>query len=196
MLIDRWAEAFINSCGEDTAEGLSALKVMIPCIAAISGNHVSGGNHVSEGHVSGTQDSLQVEKILRSSLKMAAIGNIVSANVGYSSGVEIALRTVVLLVRKGLFKQSAALLLEIEKRVDKKNGIILAVVETVAPLDAEFRKTLETAIRQKTGAREVKLTERLVPDLLGGYKLRIAGTCLDASLRSLLQNLAREMVGE
>jgi F0F1-type ATP synthase delta subunit len=172
MLIDRWAEAFINSCSEDTAEGLSALKAMIPYITAIKGD------------VSGTQASLQVERIIRDSLKKAAME---------SGGAEVALRTIVLLVRKGLLKQSAALPLEIEKRTDKKNGVISAIIETVLPLDAEFRKTLEAAIRQKTGAREVKLTERTVPELLGGYKLRIESTCLDASLRSLLQKMAREI---
>lgn len=173
MLADRWAEAFISCCGRDANSGFTVLKIMLDAVSTI------------KGEVSGMEAAVQVEKILRAAMKRANI---------WGSGDEIACRTIALLVRKGQLKHSAAIVAEIEKQLNHKNGIVTALVEATAPLDGKFTQDLVKVLKRKTDAKEVRLTERITPDLLGGYRLRVGTVSMDASLRSLLRNMARELI--
>jgi F-type H+-transporting ATPase subunit delta len=169
MLADRFAEAFIELSGTNVEEGLEAFKAML-----------FGLEHI-KGDVSGTDAAFLIEKTLRNAVQKTNTA---------SAGTEIAVRTLVLLVRKGLFKKSGVLAAEIKQELDRRNGIVLATLETLVPPDAEFEETLRNAIKQKTGAKQVTLRAGIVPDLLGGYRLRIGNKTMDASLRSLLQQMA------
>jgi F0F1-type ATP synthase delta subunit len=172
MLADRWAEAFISCCGRDANSGFSVLKIMLDAVSTI------------KGEVSGGEAAAQVEKILRAAMKRANI---------WGSGDEIACRTVALLVKKGQFKHREALVAEIETQLNRKNGIVTALVEAIAPLDDKFKQDLVKTLKQKASANEVRLTERIIPELLGGYRLRVGTVSIDASLRSLLRDMAREL---
>ena len=172
MLADRWAEAFISCCGRDANSGFTALKIMLDAVSTI------------KGEVSGGEAAAQVEKILRAAMKRANI---------WGSGDEIACSTVALLVKKGQFKHREALVTEIETQLNRKNGIVTALVEAIAPLDGKFKQDLVKTLKQKAGANEVRLTERIAPELVGGYRLRVGTVSIDASLRSLLRNMAREL---
>ena len=163
---ERWAAAFINVVGEALDEGLAALKALIPGIQNIPG--------VLSGNVSADQ----LERMIRGSMeKTGASGR----------GTEYACRLIVLLVKKRQFSQhsSTALLQEIEKMRDRKNGVLLVMVDSAFPLDEEFQKTLQETMKHKLGAKEIKLIPRIVPELLGGYRLQIGSESVDASLRLL-----------
>ena len=76
---------------------------------------------------------------------------------------------------------------------DHKHGVLVVRVDSAFPLDEEFQKTLQEPMKHKLGAKEIKLIPRIVPELLGGYRLQIGSESVDASLRFLLQKMAAHL---
>jgi len=74
-------------------------------------------------------------------------------------------------------------------------GIVPAEMTTATPLSDEQRATAERAIRKLTG-KEVHLTCRVDPKLIGGAVTRIGSTVYDGSLRNQLSQLRSQMVQE
>jgi F-type H+-transporting ATPase subunit delta len=173
---ERWAEAFIASCSDDADNVFEILKVM------------AGGIEHIKGHIAGTADAYRVEEMVRTATEK------VYGGIGGFTGAEIALRTLSLLVRRGLFRYRQALIEEIGKALDRKNKVISVTLETVAPLPVSFRKHLEQSIKETANASEIRLTEKIAPEIVGGYKLRIGTQVIDASVGSFLQNMAKEIM--
>ncbi|MDR3342897.1 MAG: F0F1 ATP synthase subunit delta [Treponema sp.] len=168
---ERWAWAFINAGSFDDVntgeDGLVALKAMVSAFQGIP------------GRVSGTCSAAQAEGMIRSALEGVQ-----------SRGAELACRTVVLLIRKGFFTHSDALIREIERILEDKKGILRVILESAVPMEPDFQATLERRLQQKTRSRKIRLITQLAPELLGGYRLRIGSESLDCSLRLQLQELA------
>jgi F-type H+-transporting ATPase subunit delta len=173
---DRWTEAFIASCSGNTDDAFESFKVMVKVL--------NTRVEPLKGRIAGTDDAYRIEKMVRVAMKKAAVD---------STGAEIACRTLVLLVRRGLFCYHQALVEEIGKALDRKNRVLSVTLETVAPLPVSFKKSLEQSIKEKTNAHEVRLTEKIAPEILGGYKLRIGMRIIDASVSSFLQNMAKKI---
>lgn len=175
---ERWAAAFAGAAGEDLEAGLASLKALLPCIQNIP------------GVISGNVSANQLERMIRKSMEQTGVSG---------RGTEYACRLIVLLVKKRQFSRhsSAALLQEIEKMRDRKNGVLIVKVDSAFPLDEEFQKTLQETIKQgagrKLGAKEITLIPRIVPELLGGYRLYIGSESVDASLCFLLQKMAAHL---
>jgi F-type H+-transporting ATPase subunit delta len=169
-----WASAFVDASGSSAQEGLEMLKALIPAMGRVS------------GIVSGTAASHEAVRLLRAALVKVGFGP-------EDRGAEFALRTVGLLIKKDRLKYGKLLIREIEKVLDQREGIVTAVVETAFPLDTEFQRTLEGLLKQQTGARGVRLTITVVPELLGGCRLRMGDSSLDVSLRGQLQKMAADL---
>jgi F0F1-type ATP synthase delta subunit len=60
---------------------------------------------------------------------------------------------------------------------------------------AEFLDQLTGTLVEKTGAAGVRLSTRVVPELLAGCRLRIGGGLIDASLQTRLRQLEAELAG-
>jgi F-type H+-transporting ATPase subunit delta len=168
---DRWADAFIAASGDHAGEGLEVLKAIVPPISRLS------------GQISGAGDAGRLEKLLR------------NASPSNNAGAEYAIRFVVLLVRKGYFAHLGAAFQAIEQRIDAKNGVCTVYAESAQPLDDDLQEKIKVALIKKTGAREVRLITRPVPELLGGYRLRIGTELVDTSLKGQLQRMAVEAFG-
>jgi F-type H+-transporting ATPase subunit delta len=170
----RWASAFVGAAGPHAEDGLGVLKAMIPVL-----NHIAGV-------VSGTAASLVAARYLREGLSRAGIND-------GNRGAVFALGTVVLLIKQDRLKYGERLIREIQKVLDEKKGILPATVETAFPLDVQFEAALGESLKQKTGAREIRLTVTVVPELLAGCRLRMGGRSLDASLRGQIQKMAADL---
>ncbi|WP_010263783.1 ATP synthase F1 subunit delta [Treponema primitia] len=176
---DRWADAFLAACGTSseasgndcTVEALDALKVFVPSLSHLP------------GRISGVNDALRLEKVLRSALESSGAG----------LGAEYALRFVVLLVRRGQIKYLNAALRAVEQRIDAKNGVVSVNVESVRPLDTDLQEKIKAGLKKRYGARDIKLGSQIVPELLGGYRLRIGTELIDSSLKGQIQKMAREL---
>lgn len=188
---ERWAAAFINAVSEgnpgsgansgpgkldDAAasaaigEGLDLLRAVSPLVSAIPGS------------VSGTFAAAQLERMIRKALPAA------------TAKQEIVVRFILLLIKKNLFRYIDAVIKEIEAKLDHLRGILPVTLESAAAPDKDFQESLKKQLMEKTSARGIKLDTRIVPDLLGGCRLRIGGDIIDASLRSQLQRMSVDLV--
>jgi F-type H+-transporting ATPase subunit delta len=175
---ERWADAFAAVAGDSLDEGLEVLNV------------ISGCTIVLPGPVSGTVEALQLERMIRGALKQ--VGD-------FSRGAELAVRLAVLLVKKGRFFLLRRIIEEAEKIADARKGILSVVIESVTAPDKEFEEELKRKLLKQHGVwnhpvpKEIKLVFRPVPELLGGYRLRIGSELIDASLRGQIQNMAADL---
>ncbi|GHV89857.1 hypothetical protein AGMMS50268_03600 [Spirochaetia bacterium] len=192
---ERWAAAFINAIIEGAvpasganisgyaaiAEGLDLLRALSPLILKIPGS------------VSGTSAAAQLEKMIRragQSLPAAGFG---AASTVLPIGEETTVRFILLLIKKNLFHHINTVIAEIEAELDHLRGILPVTLESAAAPAGDFEESLKKQLMEKTGAGGIKLDSRLVPELLGGYRLRIGGDIIDASLRSQLQRMGSDL---
>jgi F-type H+-transporting ATPase subunit delta len=165
----RWAQAFMTACADGKEEGLAVFKAVAEAAARMRTG-------------AGTSAARRLEAMLKAGLGPSPDG-----------GSLAACRTALLLVRKGLARHIPAVAREAEKIWERENRILRARVESAFPLDEEFTDELCVKIREKTAAREVRLDARVMPDLIGGCRLRLGTQCLDASLRGQLQKMAADL---
>ena len=168
---DRWAGAFISVSGGNAAAAFVCLKAMILPLKSI------------HGAVSGRGAAARIEKLLRESAGAA----------GSDPAVEYSIRFISLLVEKNCFRYIDSVLQKIEQRMDEQMGILDVTVESAVPMDSSFAEEMRRSIMERTGAAGVKMKTRLVPELLGGYRLRIGGFCVDASLKGQLDQMKADL---
>ena len=68
-------------------------------------------------------------------------------------------------------------------------GIQMAQVTSATPLTAASRAEIEKLVTQQTGLTDVKLTEKVDPDLIGGFILRVGDNQIDDSVRTSLRKM-------
>jgi F-type H+-transporting ATPase subunit delta len=169
---DRWAGAFIRVSGENAAAALICLRALVPPLKSV------------RGIVFGRDAAVRVEKLLRESAGAA----------GSDPAVECAIRFVALLVEKKCFRYIDSVLQRIEQRMDEQMGILDVIVESAAPMDNAFKEEMRRLITERTGAAGIKMKTRQTPELLGGYRLRIGGFCVDASLKGQLERMKADLI--
>jgi F0F1-type ATP synthase delta subunit len=179
---ERWAEAFLavldsggTDIAGDAAEGLEVLRVLGPLVNGMS------------FAVRGYAHAQKLGEAIRSALKTQKHGR----------GAEAAAGLVLLLVEKNALKHISFVTSEIEKMLDERNGVLTAMLESAAPVtqpaDDQFIASLKKTLCGKTGAKDVHFDFKLVPGLLGGYRLRTGGVYMDASLRGFLRSMSSDL---
>ena len=163
---NRWAAVFITVLGDNAAEGLACLKAMAQPIKTVS------------GALFGYSAARRLEKLLRE-----------SAGTQKDITVEYTIRYITLLVAKNQFKHIDIILQKIEERIDERAGTLAVTIESASPLDNAFEKELKRRILERTGAADIKMKTRLVPALLGGYRLRAGGLYVDASVKGQMDKM-------
>ncbi|MDR0450617.1 MAG: F0F1 ATP synthase subunit delta [Treponema sp.] len=199
----RWALAFVKALRQDpeaVAQGLALLKIICPVIGSI---RASGGR----GEPSGRAAADQLEGMLRAALKEAVPegaglsgppGSGSPAGIGRDPGGELnaeeaALRFLLLLVKRGIFGQAGKIIERIGIELDNLRGFLRAGLDSPFPPEEDLKKDLEKQLAGKTGAKGVVFEVKIVPELLGGYRLRIGGGIIDASLRALLKQMETDL---
>ncbi|AKU92865.1 ATP synthase F1 subunit delta [Vulgatibacter incomptus] len=79
--------------------------------------------------------------------------------------------------------------------VDEHEGRVRAEVTTVDGLGSELAEQLKKALSSATG-KQVELSTHSDPGILGGMIARVGNTVFDGSLRSQLERMKRELVGQ
>ncbi len=77
---------------------------------------------------------------------------------------------------------------EFIRQYDSYRGIQKAVVTTSIPLNDELRAKFVEIVSKATG-KTVELEEKVDPELIGGYVIRVGDRQLDTSLRNALNEL-------
>jgi F-type H+-transporting ATPase subunit delta len=179
--------AFVKALGRDpesVGRGLSLLRLLCPVIDSI---HAGG-----RGEPSGTAAAAQLEGMLRTALKEAG-GSAGDPASGEARTDEITLRFLLLLVRRGCFGHTGRIIERIGEELDTLRGFLRAGLESPFPPEEGFKKDLEGKLAGKTGAKGVTFEVKIVPELLGGCRLRIGTEIIDASLRALLKKMEADL---
>jgi len=166
---DRWASAFLSVTTENAESTFFCLKAFAQPVKSIRG--------VFFGH----KASAELEAMLREGVT------------DITPDVEYAIRFICLLVEKDSFRFIDILLAKIEQKLNDKKGILAISLEAATPVDASFESDLTRIIKERTGASGVTMQTRVNPELLGGYRLRMGGFFIDASLKGQLADMKAEL---
>ena len=90
-----------------------------------------------------------------------------------------------LLVSKGRVALAEGIAAEYRELVDDYRGVGNAEVTTAVALDAEAEKRIADQMTEATG-RQIKLTSRVDPDIVGGIVIKIGDSLIDGSTRTKL----------
>jgi hypothetical protein len=176
-----WARAFVNAAaagdaaGGDAGRALELIKVMAPVILS------------ARGRAAGTEAARRLEPLVR--------GAFAAVPPGDPRPRELALGLLLLLVKKGLLKHTSRIIEAVEQELDARQGVLRGTLEFAQDPGAEFLDQLTGVLMKKTGAPGIRLGTRLVPELLAGCRLRIAGGTIDASLQARLRQMKTELAG-
>jgi F-type H+-transporting ATPase subunit delta len=74
----------------------------------------------------------------------------------------------------------------------EENQLLPVAITSAIELDEDTVKNLAKRIEDQTG-RKIELTTNVDPDLIGGLQMRVGNMVYDASIRSRLEKLRREV---
>lgn len=174
---DHWAAACFNSLereGGDIEESICVLCVLASWVKSL------------RGEVFGSSAAEKAEELIRNGI----------AKINFSStACEIAIRFFVLMIRKNTIKHIDAVIDEIRKLQNRKNGVVSVLVESVLAPDDKLESRIIEAVKKQSGAFKVELKSQVNPELIGGYRLRIGDELIDASIRTQLLKLETLLAG-
>jgi F-type H+-transporting ATPase subunit delta len=80
-----------------------------------------------------------------------------------------------------------------QEKLDAHRGIERAELVSAVPLSAEQQSKVEAMLKEMVG-KDISLTVRVDPTILGGIVARVGDRVIDGSTRSKLEGLRRELV--
>jgi ATP synthase F1 delta subunit len=172
---DRWAAAFIGVLDSKAEEGLVFLKETSALLKPFS------------GFLFGRSSAAFIEK------NLCELFSVQSDTTSEKEKI-YPIRFICLLIEKKLFRNIDSIIEKIDALLDDKNGVLHVAVETASSEDAQFGNELEKMISASTGAAKIKLCMNVVPELLAGYRLRMGGQYIDASLKGQLEQMTDELI--
>jgi F0F1-type ATP synthase delta subunit len=167
--VNRWAGAFLAVSGKNADSVYECLKAIAQPVKSVRG--VFFGHHAAA----------ELEKMLRDGAAEPPVA------------VEYAIRFICLLVEKNCFRYIDILLPVIERKLDEQKGILSFSLEAASAVDSGFEAELARMIREKAGAADVKIKTSVKPELLSGYRLRMGGFYIDASLKGQLAQMKADL---
>ena len=99
-----------------------------------------------------------------------------------------------LLARRGRFETLPAVAAEYTRLLNRRRGIVEAVVTSALPLTAAETEALQARVEAMTGSG-VDLRAEVDPALIGGLTVRVGDQLFDASLRGRLERLHHQLAG-
>ncbi|WP_210518176.1 ATP synthase F1 subunit delta [Hymenobacter terricola] len=78
---------------------------------------------------------------------------------------------------------------EFQVQYNAMQGIQMAEVTSATPLTPASRAEMEKLVTEQTGLTQVKLTEKVDADLIGGFVLRVGDIQIDDSVRTSLRKM-------
>jgi len=172
-----WAQVFCRALGGEADTGLAYLKTMVPAVKTIP------------GALFGYAASRRLETMLR---ECSSVKNENVTSSGGEAALEYAIRFIVLLVAKNRFKYIDSIMQKIEELANAQKGILAVTVESASVMDSVFAEELQRRITESTGS-QVKMHVRIVPELMGGYRLCIGGYYIDASLKGQMEQMQSDL---
>ena len=79
-----------------------------------------------------------------------------------------------------------------QEMLDAHRGIERAEIVSAVPLDDAQRDSVEEMLTRTSG-KEIRLSTRVDPEILGGMVIRVGDRVMDGSARTRLQSMRREI---
>ena len=102
---------------------------------------------------------------------------------------DLTLRFFTILTQKNRESALEGMGTEFQVQYNAMQGIQMAQVTSATPLTPELRAQLQQLVMQQTGLAQVKLTEKVDPELIGGFVLRVGDNQVDDSVRTSLRKM-------
>ncbi|MBA3877117.1 MAG: F0F1 ATP synthase subunit delta [Anaerolinea sp.] len=99
-----------------------------------------------------------------------------------------------LLAQRGRFETLPAIAAEYARLLNRRRGIVEAVVTSAQPLTADETAALRARVAAMTGSG-VDLRTEVDTELIGGLTVRVGDRLLDASVRGRLERLRTQLAG-
>jgi F0F1-type ATP synthase delta subunit len=177
---ENWADAFMESAAASAVNAEEALEYLkLFCRSAL----------FLPGDLSGRNDADRFGSSINAALKKTGLD---AAGV-IKSPADLARRMVTLLIRKNCFSRYRNIILKIEKCINKQKGLTELIVESVTELEGEFLRVIQKKAVEMTGAKEIKVKNLLVPELIGGLRIRVGSRLFDASFKTQLHMMAADL---
>ena len=170
-----WAAAYLNSLEKEGA-GFEDSFAMLGILSSWAKS--------LPGEVFGCSAAQKIETLIRRGV----------AEKKLSGGEEIAVRFLILMIKKNRFRYIDTVIDEIKRSLDNKNRVLSVSAEYALPPGGDFEFRIKEAVKKQTGAHEVKYSGKTRPELIGGYRLRIGDTVIDASILSRLSKLEDQLI--
>jgi len=106
----------------------------------------------------------------------------------------LAMNLAYLLVARGRLRIVEDIVIEYERLVDDQRGIAHAEVATAVPLDEEEKDKVIHRLGDIVG-KEIVLSARVDPSLIGGLVARVGDKLIDGSTKSRLLSLRESLIG-
>ena len=98
-----------------------------------------------------------------------------------------------ILCERGLLGEFENCVAAYRQRYNQDNAIVEARATTATPLTEDERQKLLAKLQSMTG-RQVELTQRVDPSVMGGVLLEMEGKLYDSTIRHRLESIRRAMV--
>jgi len=178
-----WAEAFVSAAGNALAaeEALEYLRVY--CRAALT----------LPGELSGRNDADRLGRYIAAALVSSGKAAKTAREGGETDTAVFASRFIQLILRKRYFYRYKEILRGIEKVIYKQKGIEEVIVEAAEKPQEEILDAARKKALCLTGAKDIKLILRVIPDLIGGVRLRWGSIVFDGSIKWRLEKMAADI---
>jgi len=97
-----------------------------------------------------------------------------------------------LMLRKKRLHELELIVKEFEAIVERQQGIVRAQVTSAVPLTTDETARLHAELEQRTKSK-IRLTADVDPSLVGGALVRIGDRVIDRTVRTLLEQLGRQL---
>jgi F-type H+-transporting ATPase subunit delta len=99
-----------------------------------------------------------------------------------------------MLVKKRMIGRSDEVIEAYRQLELKEKGIIEATVSSAQPLAKEAEEKIKELVMKEFGSKHVEISHKINETLLGGAKIQVGDTIIDASLKGRLAILERQLV--
>ncbi len=103
-------------------------------------------------------------------------------------------RLIALVAERGQAKQLAAIVEQVERQLAAAAGMVTAEVTTARQLTGGEEKKIIALLKDRTGATDIALQATVDPAVIGGMRIRVGDTIIDASLKQTLGQLVQSIV--
>ncbi len=102
--------------------------------------------------------------------------------------------TVEFIYHRGLLSKTPQIADELEKIIDRKDGVVKARVSSKWKLNRHKIDEIETILKKRYKAKDVSLDFREDKELLGGVKIEVGDEVLDTTLANKLKGLQNYLI--